>query len=314
MDLSIIVCTFNRAEMLQNSIDSIIHCELPEDLTAEIIVVDNNSSDDTEALIKGLINKDGFPMEVKYYFEKRPGKSCALNTGLEHAAGNHIAFTDDDIIVDSQWIKEIIKAFDRYPDYNCFGGRVLARFPSHVPPWFEINGNLKFLRSAFGNRDDGDIETEYGENTISSTPGGGNMFFRKGAIETNGLFRDDLGPIGNELGFSEDTEYCLRLIQKGEQFMYIPSALVYHIIPEERLEKPYLLHWQYKCGKSEVKRQGGYKNNPGFFNVPRYLLRKFLTHCTGWGLSIKSQPRFYHKLRLYYTAGEIMGHLRMSRN
>ena len=314
MDLSIIVCTFNRADMLKQCIESILSCEISESLASEIIVVDNNSSDNTADVIGNFADNNALPMIVRYCFEKSAGKSYALNTGLSHAKGIQVAFTDDDIIVDSQWVKGIMNAFNKYPDYNCFGGRVLARFPSHVPSWFEINGSLKFLRSAFGNRDDGDIETEYGKNTISRTPGGGNMFFRKPVIETNGLFRGDLGPIGNELGFSEDTEYCLRLIQKGEQFMYIPSALVFHIIPDERLEKSYLLQWQYKCGKSEVKRQGGYKNNPEFYNVPRYLIRKFLTHCTGWGLSIKSQPRFYHKLRLYYTAGEIVGHLRMSRN
>jgi GT2 family glycosyltransferase len=181
-----------------------------------------------------------------------------------------------------------------------------------MPKWLDINGSMKFLKSVFVNRDDGDIEIEYEKGTISKNPGGVNMFFRRNIIEKNGYFRTDLGPKGKKLGFSEDTEYCQRLVKNGEKFMYIPSAIIYHSIHPERLNKKYLLHWQYNCGRSEVRRNGGYKNTIKFLGVPRYIYRKFLEHVVGWSLSHQSKKRFFHKLRLYYTTGELVEHFRIN--
>ncbi len=137
------------------------------------------------------------------------------------------------------------------------------------------------------------------------------MFFRRAVLESNGLFRTDLGPVGKKLGFSEDTEYCQRLLGKGERFMYIPSVIVYHPAHEDRLTKKYLLNWQYRCGRSEVRRKGGYSDPRKIFGVPRYLYRKLIEHVIGWSMSFDAKKKFYHRLRLYYAVGEIFEHLSM---
>jgi GT2 family glycosyltransferase len=248
---------------------------------------------------------------IEYLFEGKIGKSYALNSALNHITGDLIAFTDDDVTVDKNWIREMINAAKRYHAYSCFGGKVIALYPEKMPKWLDINGSMKFLRSVFVDRDDGDLEVEYGINTVSKSPGGVNMFLRREAIAKNGLFRTDLGPTGKLLGFSEDTEYCQRLIEKGERFMYIPTAIVYHQVYKERLCKKYLLTWQYRCGVSEVRRNKGYGNVEKIFGVPKYLLKKFIDHSVGWLLSLQSKKKFYHRLRLYYTAGEVVEHLKM---
>jgi len=246
MKVDVIICTYNRAEKLKRAIQSILVADRPENVTVRLIIVDNNSNDNTESVTKGF-SLNGFGTEIKYLFEERQGKSYALNTALKHISGDLVAFTDDDEIVDRGWLREMIKASERYPQYSCFGGKVLAMYPENMPGWLDIHASMRFLKSAFGNRDDGNLEIEYGSRTISKIPGGGNMFFRREAIEKNGLFRTDLGPVGNELGFSEDVEFCQRLLNRGERFMYIPSVVVYHHVHLKRLNKKYLLKWQYKC-------------------------------------------------------------------
>lgn len=310
MKIEIIICTYNRAERLKRTIQSILSAEMPDNIDVGVIIANNNSADDTETLIKEF-SRNGSVPKIKYLFEGTQGKSHALNAALSHINADVIAFTDDDVIVDKGWIKEIINAIKRYPAHNCFGGKAVAVYPENVPKWLDMHGSMGFLKSVFVDRDDGNTEGEYGIHTISDTPGGVNMFFRREAIAKNGLFRTDLGHIGNELGFSEDTEYCQRLMEKGERFMYIPSAVVYHPVHSGRLSKDYILMWQYKCGISEVRRSKGYKNAVRLLGVPRYIYRKFIQHAAGWCFSCQSRKRFYHKLKLYYSSGEIVEHMRL---
>lgn len=310
MKVEIIICTYNRADKLRNAIQSILNAEIPENASVRLTIVDNNSTDNTESVTREF-SENNSGMEIKYLFEKKQGKSHALNTAIRHITGDLIAFSDDDQIVDALYLEEMVNALKRHSEYNCFGGKVLPLYPDNMPQWIDINGSMGFLKSVFGHKDEGNKEIEYGNGTISKTPGGGNMFFRREAVGKNGFFRADLGPIGKELGFSEDTEYCQRLLEKGEKFMYIPSAIVYHAVHAERLSKKYLLRWQYKCGRSEVRKTGGYRDTAKAFGVPMYLFRKFIQHAVGWGLSVQSKIRFYHRLRLYYTTGEIVEHIRI---
>jgi glycosyltransferase involved in cell wall biosynthesis len=311
MNVDVVICTYNRSEKLKKVIQSILDAEVPENHRLQLIIVNNNSTDNTESIVKEFAGNDF--VRINYLFESKQGKSHALNTGLKNIMGEIIGFTDDDVFVDRLWLKEMAAALTRYPEYSCFGGKTMAIYPAHLPGWLDTEGSMEFLRSAFVDRNDGDVEADYEANPFSKTPSGCNMFFRRCAIEFNGPFRTDLGPAGNESGFSEDTDYCTRLIERGKRFMYIPSAIVYHPVHENRIRKDYLLGWQYACGKSEVRRGRGYKDTVKVFGVPRYLIRKLSGHFTGWWLSLRSKKRFYHKLKLYYTCGEIVEHLRLKR-
>lgn len=306
--LDIVICTFNRAERLARVLDSLKAARPPAGVQVQIIVVDNNSSDDTRQQVERF--KDLGNPRVRYLFEAQQGKSHALNTALRHITAELIAFTDDDVLVDEAYLAGIVDAANRYPDCRCFGGKVVALFPDEMPDWLDVRNTMPFLRSPFVDRQDGDLEVPYGEGTEYPTPGGCNMFFRRGAVEENGPFRTDLGPTGRRLGFAEDSEYCARLKDRGEQFMYIPSVVVKHPVYPERLTKRYLLSWQYNCGRSEARRHAGKDSSARLLGVPRYLFRRALTHFAGWIVSIGPRPRFYHRLRLAYTLGEIVGHSR----
>ena len=307
-DLDILICSYNRAASLDKTLRSLMEMDIPIGASVGITVVDNNSSDATRQVLEQW--RDKGPLPVSYLFEPKQGKSHALNTGIGRLAARAVAFTDDDVFVDTGYARAVLDALARHPEVRCFGGKVTAIYPDSLPGWLDLNGSMAFLKSTFVDREDGDVECPFGEGTISSVPGGCNMFFRRGAIEENGLFRTDLGPKGRSLGFSEDTEYCQRLRGRGERFMYIPSAIIRHPVHEERLDKEYLIKWQFNCGRSEVQRAGGYGEAAQLFGIPRYLLRKYLSHCSCSFLSFNESKRFYHRLRRAYTAGEIAGHLR----
>lgn len=310
MKIDIVICTFNRAEKLRKALRSILDCDAVPGAAVRILVVDNNSSDATRSVVEAVMADS--PLEITYLFEKKPGKSMALNAALDHVSGDLIAFTDDDVTVCKGWIAAMADALERHPAYGCFGGRVRVVYPPDMPEWINIQGTLQFLRSAFVDNDAGDEELDFCDNPFSKTPGGVNMFFRRQVVADNGPFRTDLGPRGRDIGFSEDTEYCRRLLEKGERFLYVPQAVVYHPIHEERMNRQYLLDWQYKCARSEVRRVGGYRNVGTVLGVPKYLLSKVFRHAVGYGLSFRKRERFYHQLRLYYTSGEILEHIKLS--
>jgi GT2 family glycosyltransferase len=303
--LNVVICTYNRAEKLSKVLHSLMEAEIPPRVKVEIIVVDNNSSDDTPRVVQQHI--DSANPGVRYMFEGEQGKSHALNTALRHLTGGVIAFTDDDTLVDRSYYAGIIRAIEEHPDYSCFGGKVEAIYPEILPDWLDLNGSMGFLKSAFVDRRDGDHEALYSELVFSHTPSGCNMFFLREAVEDNGDFRTDLGPKGKQLGFAEDTEYCRRLIGKGYRFYYVPSVVVYHPIDPERLTQRYLANWQFQCGKSEALCTGAVPE-PRIAGVPRYIFRKALTHLLGWLSSVQPKTRFYHRLRLAYNWGQILGY------
>ena len=110
MRLTVVICSWNRAPSLQKTLESIESCRVPEGTNWEILVVDNNSDDGTAAVCKAFLEKS--PDRYRYVFETRQGKSFALNTGIKYARGDIIAFTDDDVIVEQDWLGALLRAFD----------------------------------------------------------------------------------------------------------------------------------------------------------------------------------------------------------
>jgi glycosyltransferase involved in cell wall biosynthesis len=120
--ISVIVCTYNRARRLEQTLKSLQEMAVPVGLPWELIIVDNNSSDNSKEIIDDFINKSD--LNVRYVIERYQGLSHARNTGILEASGNIIAFTDDDCIVDRHWITSISKEFQSSESIAGIGGRV----------------------------------------------------------------------------------------------------------------------------------------------------------------------------------------------
>src|SRR5579864_7055808 len=102
MNITVILCTFNRCRSLEQTLGSIAHSVVPDSIEWEVLVVDNNSNDQTRDVVKGF--SDQHPGRFRYIFESTPGKSHALNAGIRESRSEVLAFVDDDVTVESTWL------------------------------------------------------------------------------------------------------------------------------------------------------------------------------------------------------------------
>src|SRR5688500_10433784 len=130
-DVSVILSTYNRADLLPRALEALL-AQLPDSPTYEILVVDNNSTDETAEIIESFCERS--PV-VQHLFEARQGVSYAHNTGVRHAQSDILAFTDDDLIPANDWVRSVKRAFDLNPDIDFLGGRVLALWNEAPSGW-----------------------------------------------------------------------------------------------------------------------------------------------------------------------------------
>ena len=120
IELSAIICTYNRADYLRKSLASLAEQTLSTD-RFEIIVVDNNSNDDTKAVVQ---EEYAYVPNLRYIFEPVPGLSKARNTGWQNANGKYIAFLDDDAVATLRWAEIYMEVFQNWePTPGCSGGK-----------------------------------------------------------------------------------------------------------------------------------------------------------------------------------------------
>src|SRR5215469_9996100 len=196
MNITIILCTYNRCECLAKTLDSTAALRLPESVEWEVLVVDNNSTDRTGEVVEAFCCR--YPGRFRYLFEPRQGKSYALNAGIREARGDVLAFMDDDVTVESSWLQNLISPLK---DMNRAGsgGRILPQPGFAPPPWLALDGpdNMGGILALFNLGD--------GPGPLDQSPFGTNMAFRRSVFEKYGGFRTDLGPRpGSEIR-NEDT-------------------------------------------------------------------------------------------------------------
>ncbi len=298
MRLSVVICTWNRAESLQKTLESIEDSRLPKGTDWEVLIVDNNSTDATSAVCQSFLQRN--PERYRYLLEKRQGKSFALNTAVENTRGDIIAFTDDDVLVGADWLFALLVALD---EYDCVGvaGRIVPVWNSPKPPWFTADGPYRLMLAI--------VEYDLGDQTqpcrIENPPYGANLALRKNVFDKYGLFRTDLGPVAGTTFRGEDSEYCRRLMSRGKKLIYAPGAVVHHPVPEERTKKRYFESWYFDYGRMLVRTSGPSTTRTSYFGVPRYMLRKLMTCVWQWNTSLERKRRFYHKLQVWQALGEI---------
>lgn len=297
MRITIILCTYNRWESLKKALSSAAALTLPQSVEWEILVVDNNSNDQTRKTVEDFCSC--YPGRFRYLFESHPGKSHALNTGIRGSQGDVLAFMDDDVVVQPDWLQNLTVALHD-GQWAGAGGRILPDWHCAPPRWLspdspQAAGPLVAFHPM----------PEAGQ--IFAAPIGTNMAFRREMFEKYGLFRTDLGPRpGSELR-NEDTEFGERLLAAGERLRYEPSALVYHPVAQNRLRKEYFLAWWLNKGEANIRQFGvvpGTKYRVA--GIPLYLLRRFAKWTLKWMASLDPVERFSNRLSAWENLGEIM--------
>ena len=309
MTFSVVIATFNRSADLAATLASLAGLRPRGEW--EVIVVDNNSTDGTRAVVETAAAS--FPVPLRYVFEREQGRSPALNAGIRLAAGDVIVTTDDDVRVDPDWLDRAADGLERlHCDY--VGGRVLPIWGAAPPAWLPNRGGKHWAVIAL--LDYGAEPIEFG----ARVPLGVNMAFRREAFERAGLFDPGTGRKAGTLLGQEVREWCIRARAAGLRGFYVPELAVRHIIPASRLNKAYFRRWFYWRGISRAmlyEKAGldmeapeqttlDFGTVPHVFGVPRYLYRKAAgsaAACIGAAVRRDAVAAFEHELWVWFFAG-----------
>lgn len=304
MDITVILCTYNRCKLLAKALESVALSCLPPSVEWEVLVVDNNSSDRTRSIVEDFSRR--YPDRFRYLFESRPGKSYALNAGVVQARGVILAFMDDDVTVEPTWLQNLTGELYR-GEWAGAGGPILPeRSFSSFPRWLDPDLPHSLAPLALFNLGPDPV-------ALSQSPFGTNMAFRKEIFDRFGYFRTDLGPQPDSILRGEDTEFGKRILAAGLQLRYEPSAKVFHEVPEDRLQKGYFLAWWFDKGRSDLRELGirpEFRHSIGGVSL-RTLLR-LVVWTVRWMIAIKPPRRFFCNLQVRWLLGQIVESRRVS--
>ncbi len=277
MDISIIICTWNNSKRLKITLGSLVECMIPNGLEWEVILVNNNCTDDTDKVVSKFTDK----LHIVYVKELIQGLSRARNTGLKQAQGKLIVFTDDDVTPCKEWVSIYWNAYQSNPTGYFWGGPIESEFEEEKP-------NIDLLSCApvsvkgFDGGKEKHILTK-------------NQFFvsanwacpRSIVIEVGG-FDESLGlnTLSEKKASGEETDLMFRLKQKEWKAMYLPEAGLMHFVPRNKTKLAHI------CTRVETNAYSGYqlyefnKNLPVVFGIPLGVYKMMFVALLGIFCSI----------------------------
>ena len=275
--ISVVVCTFNRADLLSGCLDSLVEQTIAT-TTYEVIVVNNNSTDDTQAIAENYARRFD---NISVVLEKQPGASKARNRGVQESGGQYLAFIDDDAKAEPDWLEKMISAIDTANPDIC-GGSIYPFYKTKKPKWFKDEYEIRQVRDAPGFL----REDEY----ISAA----NLIFKKDFFEVLGGFDEEIGPKGEEFSYGEETNLLVRAheCRPGCLVYYDPNIRVRHLVPEHKMRVTYFLRSKWAIGKlaKNIFRQ----NKPSFYSSSARLIYTImrLSFSLSIGLFIRSRSEY----------------------
>jgi len=227
--ISVVICTYNRYDVLKKAIDSLTKQSL-DDEKFEILVIDNTPNAEDG---KGALAKKEFESikNLTYVFEKTPGLSNARNVGYKLARSNYISYLDDDAIASSEWVEEVLKAFEGFENVGVVGGRIAPIWEIPRPSWLgdALVGNVSVVDWG------GELRVAGDEEWFA----GANISFSKQVLEEAGGFSTNLGRKGGgQVLLSNEESEVLNFVKQSEYIeVYNPKASVDHLVEKKRLTR-----------------------------------------------------------------------------
>jgi glycosyltransferase involved in cell wall biosynthesis len=264
MLITVAICTFNRAGSLRRTLQSLAAMKVPNSLAWELIIVNNNSTDHTDDVIEEY--RDRLPLRRE--FELQPGHSNARNRAIDVAKGGYIVWTDDDVLVDADWLTAYAEAFRRWPDAAIFGGRIKPRYEPPVVRW--VADSEAELGGPFAIRDFGK-EVQPLSVAEGRIPYGANFAIR--ATEQRGFRYDpNLGLAPNRRRLGDEIEVITQLLASGAKGYWIPHAKVEHCIGQDRQTARYIAAYYEGWGETRAFRDAAVTAaSPFWFGVPQRI-------------------------------------------
>lgn len=248
--LSIVIATYNRATLLLDALKSVIRQSAPAQ-EWECVVVNNNSSDNTSERFAEFAGEHP-EYNLRIVDEPNQGLSYARNRGIRESVGEYIAIIDDDEHITEDFVAAYIRLFDDVPEAVAAGGPIVARYPTGRPRWMSCYTERPIANTMY-------FGEEVREFPKGRVPGGGNMALRRSAIRRYGVFDTSLGYSGESLIGGEECDLFERLQIADAKYYYVPTAVMYHIIPREKLTKEYFARLSYNVGVSQLRRARLYR-------------------------------------------------------
>lgn len=298
VDVTLLVCTFNRSGDLREMLETALAQETDGSFNYEVLVVDNNSSDDTREVVEGFIARGH--RNLRYRFEARQGKAYALNTGLSAARGSIYTIADDDFVLPPKWIKNIVEAFRAHPDVSFVSGKVLPLWQSEVPAW---TGPEHWSALALADYGDEAFFTDERRQVCLLA-----CSFRRADVEAVGGYHSALGVSRDLIGGVEDLEILQRLWKAGKRGIYVPGITFQHKVPPSRVTKSYHRRWHTGHGRfyARLRDSEFERSRARLFDVPVHLYRQAATAAfewLKWKLLRRDSEAFACETRLRFFVG-----------
>jgi GT2 family glycosyltransferase len=265
--VTVIIATYNRAALLDECLHHLRRQRFsPGDA---VIVVDNGSTDDTAAVVARHRICCEAPLHLLH--ESMPGKSRAIARALAAATGDILAFTDDDVNVEEDWLDAVREAMTD-PMVALLGGPVRPRWQASVPGWIRrACDRHPRLCAPIALLDYGDRPAVLGVRTVL----GANLAVRREIFTKVGGFPTHLGKLRGTLRSGEDHELCRRVQDAGFRAIYVPNAAVRHFVPADRARVSYFLRWFYWSGITHaVMDMGSATGGRALRGLPLYIVSR----------------------------------------
>lgn len=264
MKASAIVCTYNRARSLEQTMKCLAAQQVDEGIDWELIVANSNSTDNTADVVGSFSNRYA---RCRYEFEAQQGLSYARNRGISFARGDFLLFTDDDVCPEPDWIQTTLDGMGETGCDAC-GGSIAPVWESPPPSWL-TDRFLGFLAIRVSEAETQQIAD------AAMVPYGANMAFRKSIFDHIGLFDTSKGRKGDVLASGEGGELFDRILQHGMPVMFFPHSIVHHRIEAFRLPKSYFRRWRYQTSQN-IAVSCSFPGKLRFLRTPLYFFPQLM--------------------------------------
>ena len=266
MKVTVAICTWNRSALLRQTLEQFRELASPRDVDWELLVVDNNSTDDTCRVADAFVDE----LPIRYVFESTPGLSPARNRALKESVGTHVIFTDDDVLVDPNWLTALLDTWRRFPGAEMIGGPIEAWFPVEPDPMF-IRA-FPFLAAGFCGLSRDPVERVLDSHEQIH---GANFGVRLSGLRGK-QFDPAFGPTAGKVVNGDEFELTRRVRADGGAVVWSPHARVKHYVDPDRMTLPYLRKYYSDFGRSQA-RLHGLQGGARIAGIPMWLWRQTLT-------------------------------------
>jgi glycosyltransferase involved in cell wall biosynthesis len=267
MFVTVALCSWNRSDLLRKTLEQFTLLEPAKGFEWELLVVDNNSTDETPDVLGEFVNR----LPLRPLREPLPGKSNAANLAVREARGEYILWTDDDVLVSPDWVRQYVAAFRRHPNAEVFGGRIDPWFEGTPPGW--LAQGFRVIAGVYAAMD---LDWPAGLAPESFYPFGANMAIRR-AAHLRRRFNTSIGPQPGSSIRGEEWMLVRELRRDGAQVVWVPEARVQHFIPRARQNERYVRDWFYGNGELLARIDA----TPGvglWFGRPLWLWREWVEY------------------------------------